>query len=187
VAEDYERGATGGGRCGARKERGVAAHDGGLGPGWRRRRGALALIAVLLVAPALAVGAVGLVALPIGTLLAAGVWLRPPRAGITLLGALGGLVCAYNAGGALALVGGAPVYETRVGLGWLALGLGVLGLLAALGAIARPRLAGGVLLLASIVGFVAINLFYINTLYDLGSLLLAAAGLWALVAPGPRT
>jgi hypothetical protein len=112
------------------------------------------------------------------------VWLHPPRAGAVALGLMGGLIATYSAAGALVLASGTPLYDARQGLGWLALGLALLGAGAALLSGRRPRAAGAAMVAAALIGFGAINVFYINTWYGLGAALLAAAGFWALAARG---
>ena len=139
----------------------------------------------MLIASGLAVPLVGLAALPTGLLLATLLAARPPARTPAVVGALGGAVCAYSAVRALLAVGGDPAYAGRLGFGIAAFALGLLATFAAPVATVRPRLAALTMLVGGTLGFVAINLYYINTWYGVGWLLLLAAGGWALVHPLP--
>jgi hypothetical protein len=88
----------------------------------------------------------------------------------------GGAVAVSSAAQAISQVGSVAPYDSRVGFGWLALILGVIA--AAAGAIPSRSRAAAILimLLAGLVGALAINLFFINTWY------LAALPLWILSA-----
>jgi hypothetical protein len=143
------------------------------------------LVGIVLIASTLAVSFVGLAALPTGILLAALLAARPPARAPAVIGALGGAVCAYSAVRGLLAVGGDPDYSSRLGFGIVAFVLGLLATFAAPLATVRPRLAALTMLLAGTLGFLAINLYYINTWYGVGWLLLLAASGWALVYPLP--
>jgi hypothetical protein len=143
------------------------------------------LVGVVLIASGLGAQLVGLAALPTGLLLAALLAARPPARTPAVVGALGGAVCAYTAVRAILAVGGDPAYAGRLGFGIAAFALGLLATFAAPVATVRPRLAALIMLLAGTLGFVAINLYYINTWYGVGWLLLLAASGWALVYPLP--
>jgi hypothetical protein len=82
-----------------------------------------------------------------------------------VLAALGAAIAVPSAIQAIVEVGGAPVSESRVGFGWLALVLALVPIGAAALAGRRAALAGALTLLAGLGGAVAINLFYINTFY----------------------
>lgn len=156
----------------------------GAGPASRPAMITLGLALAALVATWLAAGLFGMVAVPVGCVLALMVWLRPPPTAATIVGVLGAITAACNAAAALVQVGSVPPYDTRQALGWLALGLPLLAVVAAAQVRARPRLTGAAMLLIGLTGFIAINLFYIDTWYVAGSVLLVVAGLWAMLAPG---
>jgi len=105
----------------------------------------------------------------------------------TSLGLLGGLVAAGNAVFALMHLSGDVHYGERAVFGWAAL---LLGLAASAGALlirARPWVATALLVGGSLLGFVAINLYYINTYYFLAVplCLLAPALAWGGRPGGP--
>jgi len=101
-----------------------------------------------------------------------------------ILALAGGAVAVWSAAVALAQVGADPAYQDRIAFGWAALVLGIL-TTAGVFLVARPPLAATTLLIGSLAGGVAINLFYINTFYVLALPLWWAAAL--LVAVGrPR-
>jgi hypothetical protein len=102
------------------------------------------------------------------------------------LGLLGGIIALSASGTGLALGGvGAAVGidggAIVVGGGWAALAFSVLGLVGAALAIAKPRLAGSLMIVVGIGGFVANLITYVVS----GPLLLVA-GLLALLAKQPR-
>ncbi len=84
----------------------------------------------------------------------------------SLLALLGGAIGVAGAMTALRTVGGDPAYRSRVLYGWIAL---LCALVATLGVLRlrrhRKPTAAVLTLVASVVGTVAINLFYINTFY----------------------
>ncbi|MDQ2787753.1 MAG: hypothetical protein M3Y58_22420 [Chloroflexota bacterium] len=93
-----------------------------------------------------------------------------------LLGLLGGVIGVASAIAALVAVGGDPLYHARMGFGWLALAAAIVATLGVLLIARQTRGATVLVLLASGVGVVAINLFYINTFY------VAAVPFWWLGA-----
>lgn len=84
-----------------------------------------------------------------------------------VLGIVGSIIGVYSGIAAFVAVGGDPAYSSRLWAGWIALILAVIAGLAALLISARPVIASTVMLAGGIVGFVCINLFYINTFYFL--------------------
>jgi hypothetical protein len=96
---------------------------------------------------------------------------------ITLvLGVLGGIIGLLSAVAAFVAVGGEAAYSTRLWAGWAALLLALLATAAAFFVTTRPMRASLIMLISGIVGFVCINLFYINTFYGL------AVPLWVVAA-----
>ena len=87
------------------------------------------------------------------------------------LAIVGAAVAIYSAASAIAEVGRTPAYDARVGFGWAALALG--GLAGAAGAtpFRRPIAVALVIVVAGLLGCVAINLLFTNTWY-LGAMLL---------------
>ena len=98
----------------------------------------------------------------------------------TVLGALGGLAAIWSAAGALVLRSGDVYHAERAAFGWAALALGLAALAGALLIRTRPGLASALLAGGSILGFLAINLFDINTYYALAVPLCLIAALLAL-------
>ena len=108
-----------------------------------------------------------------------------------VLGVLGGLAGSASAIVALRELAADPIYGERAGFGWAALALALVAAAGGLLAPTRPRLAGALLVGGSTLGFVAINLFYINTFYFvappacwLGAALAQARPAPARVRPG---
>lgn len=101
-----------------------------------------------------------------------------------VVGVCGGVVGAGSTLAALGAVGNQPVYAARATFGVLALALALGALVGALLVSSRPVTARVLLLGGSLLGFIAINLFYINTLY-----LLALPLCWfsAALTAGART
>ncbi len=99
-----------------------------------------------------------------------------------VLGVLGGIIGLLSAVAALVAVGGEAAYSTRLWAGWAALLLALVATAAALFLPARPRMASLIMLISGIVGFVCINLFYINTFYVLALLLWYAGAVVALIS-----
>lgn len=99
-----------------------------------------------------------------------------------LLAGLGGVVGAASAASALLDVGGQPVYAGRAIFGWVALVLSVLAALSIL--LVRSHLIPVVLCMLSFstLGFLLMNLFYINSWYFAGMLLFWCAAVAALTA-----
>jgi len=102
---------------------------------------------------------------------------------VPLLGLSGGAIGAVSASGALLRHGAAPEYAARAGIGWLALLLGLVAVAGGALLVARPRLGALLLCLGSVLGFVAINLYDINTFYVLAPLVCVAAAILARSSP----
>lgn len=98
---------------------------------------------------------------------------------------LGGAVAGVSALVALLHRAGDPAYGGRAVFGWAALALALVA--AAGGGLAptRPGLAAAPLLLGSLLGFVAINLFDIDTFYFVAMPLCWLAAALALTRPAP--
>ncbi len=82
-----------------------------------------------------------------------------------LLGLLGGIVGVASAIAALVTVGGDRAYHARIGFGWLAMAAAIVATLGVLLVVRQTRGATALVLIASGMGTVAINLFSINTFY----------------------
>lgn len=82
-----------------------------------------------------------------------------------LLDLLGGVVGVGSAITALVVVGGDRAYHARIAFGWLAMAAASVATLGVLLIVRRAKGATALVLIASGVGVVAINLFYINTFY----------------------
>ncbi len=82
-----------------------------------------------------------------------------------LLGLAGGVIGVASAIAVLVAVGGDRAYHARIGFGWLALAAAIVATLGVPLLVRRATGATALVLLASSVGAVAINLFYINTFY----------------------
>ena len=105
---------------------------------------------------------------------------------LAVFSALGGLVAVPSAVQALATVGSLPVYETRMGFGWLALALATVASVAPIALRDRPGLAATIVAVSGLAGSVAINLFWINTLYTVALPLWLIGTLVALSTMGAR-
>ena len=146
--------------------------------------GLLGLLPALLTpwVGAWALGMSGLLLLVLVQLLASRrPWVATLAAGAALLG---GLVAVSSAGLAVATLGAVPPYDTRVGFGWVALGLALPATAAGIGARARPVAGSALMVLGGLLGAGAISLLSIDTFYW------AAVPLWLLAAvvalAGPR-
>ncbi len=110
-------------------------------------------------------------------------WLALPPALLGSVVGVSSVIAAFNATAADRTY--ADAYAARAGFGWLALACALAAAIVAVRVASHPRRAAVVLVLAGLVGGVAINLYYIDTAY------LGAVPLWwlsaliALVAPGP--
>jgi hypothetical protein len=98
------------------------------------------------------------------------------------LGVLGGLVGAASAFAALRHHASDSLYAGRSALGGIALALGLIAAVGGLLIPTRPRLAATFLLLGSLLGFVAMNFYDINTVYILALPVCWIAAAIALVA-----
>jgi hypothetical protein len=83
------------------------------------------------------------------------------------LGVLASLIGVLSAMSALSGVGADPAYSARLWAGWASLVLALLAGVAAILITIRPRAASLTMLISGVVGFVCINLFFIDTLYML--------------------
>lgn len=99
-----------------------------------------------------------------------------------LLAGLGGIIGVASAASALVEVGGNPDYSGQAILGWAALLLAVIAALAALLIKSRLILAVILMIFLSTLGFLLMNLFYINSWYFAGMLLFWCAAVAALTA-----
>ncbi len=104
------------------------------------------------------------------------------RTAVLGLALLGGVIGVANAIWALVAVGGDPAYSGRLLLGWAALILALLAGAAGFAARTRPSVAGLTILVSGVLGFVAINLYYINTFYALALLFWLAASVLGFIA-----
>lgn len=99
-----------------------------------------------------------------------------------VLGALGGIVGLVSAITAFVAVGGEAAYSARLWAGWAALLLALVATVAALLISNRPTVASLTMLISGILGFVCINLFYINTFYVVAVPLWIVATALALIS-----
>jgi hypothetical protein len=100
-------------------------------------------------------------------------WREATAGAVTLIA---GVVAMASAGVAIADVGALQPYDQRVGLGWVAMALAALATAAGLSTRHWPIAACAVMLLAGLMGAVAISFFYVNTYY------FAAVPLWLIAA-----
>jgi hypothetical protein len=91
-----------------------------------------------------------------------------------ILGLLGGLVGVLSAIRAFLLVGNDPLYHSQLWADGAALVFAVVAGCIALIPTISSRWAGGIMLAAGVLGFITINLYYINTFY------IAALLLWII-------
>jgi len=101
----------------------------------------------------------------------------------SLLGLSGGAIGAVSATGALLRHGAVPEYAARAGIGWLALLLGLVAVVGGALLVARPRLGALLLCAGSLLGFIAIDLYDIDTVYALAPIVCGAAAILALSSP----
>src|SRR5438045_7245643 len=78
---------------------------------------------------------------------------------------LGGMVGVSSAGFAIATIGAAPPYDSRVALGWTALAVGATATVLGLAIPGRRSESAIAMVLVGLMGAVAMSLFYINTYY----------------------
>ena len=103
------------------------------------------------------------------------------------LAALGGFIGVGSAVYAVVAVGDVMPYAERVGAGYAALALAALAGAGGLLAVRRPAAGAAVIVVAGLLGAVAINLFSINTYYVLAVPLWLVAAIAALAtAPAPE-
>lgn len=108
------------------------------------------------------------------------------RRSALIIGILGTLLGVFWAIFALVQVGNDPLYHPRLWAGVAALIFAVLAGSAALLIPRRPGLASIFILLSGVIGFLCINLFFINTWYILALLCWIAAALLALLSARAR-
>lgn len=108
------------------------------------------------------------------------------RRSAIIIGALGSILGIFWAGLALVQVGNDPLYHPRLWAGIAALVFAVLAGAALLLIPRRPGLASGCILLSGALGFLCINLFYINTFYILALLCWIVTSILALISMRPR-
>lgn len=112
--------------------------------------------------------------------------LQPRHVPVLILAGLAGAVAVLSAIQAIAEVGGAPVYRERLPLGLVALLAGALLIVAGFDARRHPVRGAATLAVAGLAGSVAINVFYINTVYVLSLPLAILAAIAALLSAGVR-
>ncbi|HEV2656546.1 MAG TPA: hypothetical protein VGT82_16385 [Ktedonobacteraceae bacterium] len=84
-----------------------------------------------------------------------------------VLGVAGSVISIASVISALLTVGSDPLYQSRLWVGWLTLALSALAGSAAILIVRRPVAASIVMSLSGLLGFLCINLYYINTWYIL--------------------
>jgi hypothetical protein len=84
-----------------------------------------------------------------------------------VLGMLASAIGILSAISALSAVGADPAYNARLWAGWASLILAILAGVAAILITTRPRPASLLMLISGILGFVCVNLYYIDTWYML--------------------
>jgi hypothetical protein len=102
-----------------------------------------------------------------------------------VLGMLASVIGVLSAISALSAVGADPAYDTRLWAGWASLVLAILAGVAAVVITTRPRTASLTMLISGLVGFVSINLFFINTFYMLAIQLWFLSTILACISAGP--
>ena len=143
------------------------------------------VVLALAAAPLLGSWVLGVAALLLLVLVAA-----PALGGVAgraalVLGVLGGVVGSASALAALRELAADPIYGARAGFGWAALALALVATAGGVLAPARPKLAGALLVGGSTLGFVAINLFSINTFYFVAPPACWLGAALALARPAP--
>jgi uncharacterized membrane protein HdeD (DUF308 family) len=84
-----------------------------------------------------------------------------------VLGMLASVIGVLSAISAFSTVGSDPAYSYRLWAGWASLVLAILAGVAAIFMTTHPRTASLTMLISGILGFICINLFYIDTFYML--------------------
>lgn len=104
------------------------------------------------------------------------------------LATLGGVIAIISAAYAILEVGGLPSFRDRMPLGILALIVAFAANFGGAIVLRQPKRGAIIILISSVVGIVAINLFYINTFYVVAAPFwwLAAAIAWFVVTPSRR-
>jgi hypothetical protein len=90
------------------------------------------------------------------------------------LGTVASLIGIFSTISAISVVGGDPAYSFRLWAGWASLVLAILAGIAAILITTRPRAASLTMLISGMLGFVCINLYYIDTFY------MVAVQLWII-------
>lgn len=101
-----------------------------------------------------------------------------------VLGVLAGVAGVVSAVVALVSYGGLPDYQGRIAFGILALILAIVAGASALQTGKQPPVASMVMLVSGLLGFVAVNLFTINTFYAIAVILWWFAAFIALLQSG---
>jgi hypothetical protein len=109
------------------------------------------------------------------------------RTAALVLGLIGGIIGLFAGGFAIVVGGiGTAVQTDRAGtvvvLGFIALGLAIVGIVGGALAQAKPRVAALLMLIAGIGGFIAVSLFWI-----VSGLLLIIGAVLAFLGRAPRT
>ena len=109
------------------------------------------------------------------------------RTAALVLGLIGGIIGLFAGGFAIVVGGiGTAVQTNRAGtvvvLGFIALGLAIVGIVGGALAQAKPRVAAILMLIAGIGGFIAVSLFWI-----VSGLLLIIGAVLAFLGRAPRT
>ncbi len=109
------------------------------------------------------------------------------RTGALVLGLIGGIIGLFAGGFAIAVGGiGTAVQTNNAGsvvvLGFIALGLAIVGIVGGALSQAKPRVAAALMLVAGIGGFIAVSLFWI-----VSGVLLVIGALLAFLGRAPKT
>ncbi len=103
-----------------------------------------------------------------------------------ILGMLASVIGVLSTISALSTVGADPAYGARLWAGWTSLVLAILAGVAAILITTRPRAASLTMLISGILGFVCINLFFIDTFYILAIQLWLISTILACISAGTR-
>ena len=99
-----------------------------------------------------------------------------------VLGVLASVIGVLSAISALNSVGADPAYSYRIWAGWASLVLAILAGVAAILMTIRPCVASLTMLISGVIGFICINLYYIDTLYMLAIQVWLIGTLLALIS-----
>jgi len=103
------------------------------------------------------------------------------------LGMLASVIGVLSAISDFSTVGSDPAYSYRLWAGWASLVLAILAGVATIFMILGPRTASLIMLISGMLGFICINLFYIDTFYMLAVPLWFIATLLAWISTTPST